>query len=552
MFSSQEGVLFDKKGETLLVYPYNREEEYTIPDGVKSIMDYAFYLTIKPDIITLPKSITEVGFGAFGDCSVDEIYFCGKRPIIGEKAFKGDSLIAYYPKGDNSWEKIENETYEADDIKWKKWNMKETNLKSCDVTITPSEYFYCGEECKPDVVVKHGDIILKQGIDYEVSYKDNIDSGTGHVLISAIDEGNYTGSLHASFTIHKKSIEQCKIVFKEIRSYPLYTNFNMDYFVVLDKKHVLQEDVDFEVLSLGSFSQSQGTNVSSEIEVEIRGLDNYFGFKTEKFRSINKEPKLVSASRSSDGVKLRWEKESGALGYIVYRKIGSGNFEKIYTASSNNTTSWMDKNISNDKISYYIKTYTTDGKKYIYSDRSNIKSIDPAFSIRSLSNKTKGIELTWSKVSGATRYEIYRKTSGQNFRKIKTIVKGTTFTDVSVKNGSGYSYKVRANGGTKISSPEKKIVRLTTPSITSAKNVREKGIYLKWRKNSRASGYQIRYTTGSSKKTITVKKSSSVAKTISRLKKGKIYQVSVRSYRTVSSVTYYSDYSKIKRVKIYK
>ena len=88
--------------------------------------------------------------------------------------------------------------------------------------------------------------------------------------------------------------------------------------------------------------------------------------------------------------------------------------------------------------------------------------------------------------------------------------------------------------------------------ITGISNSSSKSMTVKWSKNSSAAGYQVKYVTGTSTKTVTVKGSSTISKVISGLTKGKIYKVYVRSYRTVSGITYYSGWSSAKSVKITK
>ncbi|MGN0276277.1 MAG: hypothetical protein ACI4CZ_03700 [Hominisplanchenecus sp.] len=58
---------------------------------------------------------------------------------------------------------------------------------------------YTGYEITPEVVVKHGDQILTEGKDYQLSFRDNRNPGKGVVLISGI--GNYKGTLEKSFVI---------------------------------------------------------------------------------------------------------------------------------------------------------------------------------------------------------------------------------------------------------------------------------------------------------------------------------------------------------------
>nr|MCR5546781.1 subtilase [Lachnospiraceae bacterium] len=75
---------------------------------------------------------------------------------------------------------------------------------------------------------------------------------------------------------------------------------------------------------------------------------------------------------------------------------------------------------------------------------------------------------------------------------------------------------------------------------------------LKWKKNKKATGYQIKYVVGSKTKTVKITKNKTLKKTIKKLKKNKTYKVYIRSYKKNSSGTYYSAWSSVKKVKIKK
>ena len=56
-----------------------------------------------------------------------------------------------------------------------------------------------GSELKPAVTVSDGGQMLTEGVDYTVSYANNLDAGTGTVIITG--QGNYSGTAQALFTI---------------------------------------------------------------------------------------------------------------------------------------------------------------------------------------------------------------------------------------------------------------------------------------------------------------------------------------------------------------
>ena len=94
--------------------------------------------------------------------------------------------------------------------------------------------------------------------------------------------------------------------------------------------------------------------------------------------------------------------------------------------------------------------------------------------------------------------------------------------------------------------------RLTRPALTTYKNVATRKISLKWTKNIKATGYEIRYQTGTKTNTVKVKGYKNISKTLTKLTKNKTYKVSVRSYKTVSGKTNYSAWSAVKSVKVKK
>ena len=63
-----DGVIYDKSGETLVFVPFYKTGSYTVPDGVTTIADSAVTYSGITDI-TLPKTVTSIGAGAFGNNS---------------------------------------------------------------------------------------------------------------------------------------------------------------------------------------------------------------------------------------------------------------------------------------------------------------------------------------------------------------------------------------------------------------------------------------------------------------------------------------------------
>jgi len=66
LFSSIDGVLFDKAQAVLLRFPGNRAS-YTSPSGVTSIADGAFRYTSGVRAVVISEGVTSIGVQAFGD-----------------------------------------------------------------------------------------------------------------------------------------------------------------------------------------------------------------------------------------------------------------------------------------------------------------------------------------------------------------------------------------------------------------------------------------------------------------------------------------------------
>ena len=110
-FSAVDGVLFNKDKIELVIYPLGmNSEEYTIPNGVKSIAQEAFELS-GVQTITIPTSVTTIEYRAFNACdNLGRVNFAGtvaqwKAIDIGEENDVLNNAIicctdgALYPHG---------------------------------------------------------------------------------------------------------------------------------------------------------------------------------------------------------------------------------------------------------------------------------------------------------------------------------------------------------------------------------------------------------------------------------------------------------------------
>ena len=92
--SNEYGMLFDKEKTVLIQVPAaNTITDYTIPDSVTNINDYAFYSCKNITNIAIPNSVTEIKDSTFGKCTLlENVVIPNSVTTIGEGAFYSCSL----------------------------------------------------------------------------------------------------------------------------------------------------------------------------------------------------------------------------------------------------------------------------------------------------------------------------------------------------------------------------------------------------------------------------------------------------------------------------
>ncbi len=88
VFSSLDGVLFNKSRTTLIRYPAGKTGRYIIPGGVASIGQESFVICTNLTGITIPASVSSIGQQAFYSCSsLTNIAIPNNVNSIGDRAF---------------------------------------------------------------------------------------------------------------------------------------------------------------------------------------------------------------------------------------------------------------------------------------------------------------------------------------------------------------------------------------------------------------------------------------------------------------------------------
>lgn len=92
IYEQIDGVLFDKQQKMLVSYPSAREGPYAIPEGVTSIGGFAFYECEGLTSVTIPGSVTDIGWEPFEGCA--DVVLSVEKESFAEEYAK-DNGIAY-------------------------------------------------------------------------------------------------------------------------------------------------------------------------------------------------------------------------------------------------------------------------------------------------------------------------------------------------------------------------------------------------------------------------------------------------------------------------
>ncbi len=248
----------------------------------------------------------------------------------------------------------------------------------------------------------------------------------------------------------------------------------------------------------------------------------------------------VTLTNEAGGVRLTWKKTANATGYRIWRKTENGSYKELSKITSGKTTTYLDTAVQKKSGVTYTYSIRAVSGSYMApaNQRKTILRLSSAG--ESASNEKTGIKLTWSKVTGAEGYRIYRSDSSGEETVLKTVKDTvTSYMDKSVvsQNGSSYTYTVQPYSG-QWDGPSEGVstVRLTGVTLKKAAKAGS-GIKLTWTRNSKAKGYEIyrKMNGGKWTKVKTIAQNSTLSCVDKAVKHGKTYSYKVCAYKDTST-----------------
>ncbi len=230
-----------------------------------------------------------------------------------------------------------------------------------------------------------------------------------------------------------------------------------------------------------------------------------------------------STKSGKKSITMIFERNDVVTGYEIYRKSGK-KYKKVKTVSS---TEYTDEGLKESTVyDYRARAYyynpETKAKKvysdYVYfsAETGNSNYIDLRVTKKSKTSAT----LKWTKVSGATQYDIYRayltstdtnrsksngfgnyarQQSNQKFELVKTIKKAKTvsWTDKKLKKDASYTYVVVASYKSKKVTKQIYATDSVIMKVEEPKNVKTSvsgtNVKVTWDKDKFATKYEVSY-----------------------------------------------------------
>ncbi len=262
-------------------------------------------------------------------------------------------------------------------------------IYKCEVTVSPQEVFYNGEEQRPAVTVKYKDYYLEEGElkfterileedrDYALEYRDNVNVGTGKVIIYG--EGDYRGTVEREFTIRQPSqpnkpnkpsqeITGREVYKKDCKS----RSFSLDIKRKAGDGKLTYKSSDSKVAAV---NQNGKVSVkgpgSAVITVHALGTENYqeADFRATVLVSPGQQAIKGIKSTKAGKITVRWKRDAKAAGYQVQYGTDK-NFKKNVKTIKVKGSKAISKTTPKLKKgkTYYVrvrayKTAEKDGKK---------------------------------------------------------------------------------------------------------------------------------------------------------------------------------------------
>ncbi len=295
----------------------------------------------------------------------------------------------------------------------------------------PTQYYY-GYSVYPDVEVMYGDVYLNSWYHYDVSYSDNDKPGTAKITFKFY--GNYTGEKVIKFKIQVEPMQNVTAT-AHADSVDLYWSYiNCDEYRVYVYNSKTKKYDGLKKTKNNYYTHKSRKQLTT-YKYAVKGViyDDNGKAHTSKtvYLTVTTKPNTptVKLTTKNKAVQVKWSKNSKVDGYQIYRMTNwEYNMEKVKTIKDKSTTSWTNKNLSNDKDYYFaVRSYKKVDGKTIYSDfseqkysgssssRLNGATLKPKDSFKVYNVQGKETKLAWTTTLSSNDKKILKNFAKKHF-----------------------------------------------------------------------------------------------------------------------------------------
>ena len=440
----------------------------SIPKGIESIGAEAFFNCCSASYLFIPESITAIGDRAFYYTSSLSIVHYAGTDMKKTNYYDEDNSLYAFETGKRYIGKMEPCTEHE-----YRYSLYCSNCNYCTFdsaivseTVDGFERYYYYKDAKKE---KYTGVIELDGVYYYIQHgvwereRAVIEYNGKNVLVTqGVIDYSYSGMF--SIDAHNEVYVKNGIVYENLDRPALKLSVVFDgiklnweevpcaiWYNIYKSTYSNGKWSDYKYVTRTKYSAYYtDSGVSGRVRYRIYAynLTHISKYSASKSAIYLKQPS-VKVKNAVSGVYVSWNKIKGAKNYKVYRSTysnGKWSNYKIYKTTT--ATNYTDKNVkSGAKVRYSVYACNGEYESFFKSGASvtRLSAVTPK-----VGKVIKGIKISWSKVTKAKGYRIYRRQYKNGKWTELKLIKSTSslkYTDKSAKKGIKYQYVVRAYNG---------------------------------------------------------------------------------------------------------
>ena len=413
-----------------------------LPDGITEIGYRTFYLCTGLSELSIPAGVTAIGEGAFDGCSaLSEIQLPEGLTQLGKSAFGGCKRLTEIVIPAGITQIAPNTFYSC------------TGLKSIALPEELTEigsYAFANCYQLAELELPEGTERLDEGALLNCR---SLTELTIPAAVVSLGEEVFLGCENLSKVIFLGSVPEGSAWFGDQRCQIIFPEQLRDEWMALD------------LSTIGS----------------------------QAYRGQLEAPELTKASGASTGITLQWTQVADARGYYIYRGTSTDAMRQIGSVSGSDTLTYRDASASSGVAYFYQVAACAEGGEVGEKSEAVKSAILANPVLSSAANAYGGVKVSWKSVSGAERYQLWRKTADTGWKKVGSQVADTVTVDATAESGVKYTYTVRAHTGLAQSGYDKtgkSVLYLEAPEVSKLEN-KTNGMKVTWNTVAGAKSYQL-------------------------------------------------------------